>query len=122
MLSDPDLVEQGSVHRGYLVVPGPGGDESGHACVEDRDIGCLVGGDAVGLGPQPPGGGGVGELRGLRLTDQRVNMRIAEPGPVVGDGLVGRLAAQQRAEESRRGGEVGAPSCSDTDLDLEARL
>jgi F420-dependent oxidoreductase-like protein len=30
-LPDPHLVEQGSVHRGFLVVPGPGGDESGHA-------------------------------------------------------------------------------------------
>src|SRR5689334_21243477 len=61
-------------------------------------------------------------LRGLRLTDQRVNVRIAEPGPVVGNGRVGRLAAQQGAEESRRGGEIGAPSSSETDLDLEARV
>jgi F420-dependent oxidoreductase-like protein len=28
VLSDPHLVEQGSVHREFLVVPGPGGDES----------------------------------------------------------------------------------------------
>ena len=74
------------------------GDESGHACVEDRDVGCLVGDDAVGLGPQLPGGGAVGELRGPRLAGQRVDVRIAEPGPVVGGGLVGRLAAQQGAE------------------------
>ena len=122
VLPDPHLVEQRSVHRGCLVVPGPGGDESGHASVVDRDVGGLVGDDAVGLGPQPAGRGGVGELRGLRLAGQRVDVRIAEPGPVVGDGLVGRLAAQQGAEEGRRGGEVGAPSCSDTDLDLEARV
>ena len=89
-------------------------------CVEDRDVGCLVGDDAVGLGPQPAGCGGVGELRGPRLAGQRVDVRIAEPGPVAGAGLVSRLAAQQRAEESRRGGEVGAPSSSDTDLDLGA--
>ena len=111
VLPDPHLVEQRSVHRGFLVVPGPGGDESGRSSVVERDVGCLVGDDAVGLGPQPPGGGGVGELRGLRLAGQRVNVRIAEPGPVVGAGLVGRLAAQQGAEEGGRGGEVGAPSC-----------
>jgi alkanesulfonate monooxygenase SsuD/methylene tetrahydromethanopterin reductase-like flavin-dependent oxidoreductase (luciferase family) len=99
VLPDPHLVDQRSVHGGLLVVPGPGGDESGRSSVVDRDIGCLVGGDAVGLGPQPSGGGGVGELRRLRLAGQRVNMRIAKPGPVVGDGLVGRLAAQQGAEE-----------------------
>jgi len=28
VLPDPHLVEQGSGHRGVLVVPGPGGDES----------------------------------------------------------------------------------------------
>ena len=28
-LPDPHLVEQRSVHRGFLVVPDPGGDESG---------------------------------------------------------------------------------------------
>ena len=122
VLPDPHLVEQRSVHRGFLVVPGPGGDESGRSSVVDRDVGCLVGDDAVGLGPQPAGGGRVGELRRLRLAGQRVNVRIAEPGPVVGAGLVRRLAAQQGAEEGGRGGEVGAPSCPDTDLDLEARV
>jgi len=30
-LPDPHLVEQRSVYRGFLVVPGPGGDESGRS-------------------------------------------------------------------------------------------
>ncbi len=36
-LSDPHLVEQGSVLRGILVVPDPGGDECDGFFVEDRD-------------------------------------------------------------------------------------
>jgi F420-dependent oxidoreductase-like protein len=118
-LPDPHLVDQRSVQRGILVAPNPGGDEYGEACVENRDIGCLVGNDAIGLGPQPPGRGGVGELRRLRLAGQRVDVRIAELGPVESAGLVSRLAAQHGAEERRRGGEVGAPSC-ETGLDLGA--
>ena len=87
-LPDPYLAEQGPVDRGCLVVPGPGGDESGQACVEDRDVGGLVGDDAVDLGPQPAGHGGVGELRGPRLAGQLVDVGIAELGPVLGAGLV----------------------------------
>jgi F420-dependent oxidoreductase-like protein len=69
VLPDPHLVDQQSVHRGFLVVPDPGGDESGIACVEDRDVGCLVGDHTVDPPPQPPGRGRVGELRRLRLAD-----------------------------------------------------
>ena len=87
-LPDPYLAEQGPVDRGCLVVPGSGGDESGQACVEDRDVGGLVSDDAVDLGPQPAGRGGVGELRGPRLAGQRVDLGIAELGPVLGAGRV----------------------------------
>src|SRR5262249_18144843 len=61
-----------------------------------------------------------GELRRLRLADQRVDLRVAEPGRVLGAGLVNRLATQRGAEEGRRGGEVRAPSSSDTDLHIGA--
>src|SRR5690242_1528192 len=120
VLPDPHLVDQQSVHRGFLVVPEPGGDESGFCCVVNRDVGGLVGDDVVGLGPQPPGRGGVSELRRPRLAGQRVDVRIAKPGQVLGAGLVNRLATQRGAEESRRGGEVRAPSPSDTDLHIGA--
>ena len=96
-LPDPHLVEQRSVHRRFLVVPDPGGDESGEARVEERDVGCLVGDDAVGLGPQPPSRGGVGELRRLRLAGQRVDVRIAEPRPSC------RCQARQPTGSSARG-------------------
>jgi F420-dependent oxidoreductase-like protein len=121
VLPDPHLIDQQSVHRGHLVVPEPGGDESGKAFVVDRDVGGLVGDDAAGLSPQPPGRGGVGSLRCQRLAGQRVDLRMAKPCQVLGAGLVGRLAAQHGAEERRRGGEVGAPS-PHTDLDVEARV
>src|SRR6185312_8223630 len=123
-LSDPDLVEQRAVViRGYQAVPDPGGDE--HSCClgEERDPGSLVGEDTVDAGPQLPGGGRVGLLRRLRLVGQLVGVRIAELGEVAGAGgiLVKGAAAQDRAEEVRRGGKVCSPARA-AHLDLAAGI
>src|SRR5207237_1392880 len=52
----------------------------------------------------------------------RVGLWTAKPGQVLVPRLVSWLAGQQGAEETRRGGEVGAPSGSDNDLDVEVRV
>jgi hypothetical protein len=56
VLSDPNLVEQGPILWGFLVVADAGGDECGRSFVEDRDPWCLAGDDAIHLRPQLPGG------------------------------------------------------------------
>ena len=105
LLPDPHLVEQRSVHRGYLVVPDPGGDESrpwtrwtgtqGAWSVTMRSM----------LGPQLPGGGGVGELRRLRLAGQLVDVRIAELGQVAGARARQPSGSSARGRRSRRAGK-----------------
>jgi len=81
-LPDPGLVEQGPISGGFLVVPGPGGDEYGWSCVLQWDPGRLVGDDAVDSRPQLPGGGGIGWLLGLRLSSELVDVRVAVLGGV----------------------------------------
>src|SRR5215471_10495168 len=117
-LPDPDLVEQRAVNRGFLVVPGSGGDEHGRSLVEDRDPGSLAGDDAVHLCPQSSGGGWVGLLHRLRLAGQLVGVRIAESTEVVAAGIVVEGAAGQYLEEEvRRGGNVCSPP-HEAQLDL----
>src|SRR5215471_11944037 len=122
-LPDPDLVEQRAVNRGFLVVPGSGGDEHGRSLVEDRDPGSLASDDAVHLCPQSSGGGWVGLLRRLRLAGQLVGVRIAELSEAVGAGgiLVEGAAGQYREEEVRRGGNVCCPP-GEAHLDLVAGI